>query len=259
VTLLASIHDVAPPHLEAARRLRDFLGVRGVERATLLAVPNFHGAHPLEDSGETVRWLRERAAAGDEVCLHGGTHRQERSIGLRGDRLRSALLTAGEGECLALDPAGRARLLGDGKRRLEDLLGAPVYGFIAPAWLEPRGFGDDVRAAGFRWHEGSLWVESFAAGDGKARRRYAPVIGFATRTRARLLASVAWGTLLAPALAWMAARMTAGRQRTPARVALHPSDLGSPLVLATAARVLKTLQATCTPTTYQAALAAGEL
>ncbi|HXI54936.1 MAG TPA: DUF2334 domain-containing protein [Polyangia bacterium] len=254
MTLLASIHDVAPPHLEAARRLRDFLGERGVERATLLAVPNFHGVHPLERAGETVRWLRERAAAGDEVCLHGGTHRQERSIGRRGDRLRSALLTAGEGECLALDPAARARLLGDGKRRLEELLGGPVYGFIAPAWLEPRGFGDDVRAAGFRWHEGSLWIESFAAGDGKARRRYAPVIGFATRSRARLLASVAWGTLLAPILACRPP------QRRPfARVALHPSDLGSPLVLATAARVLKTLQATCPPTTYQAALAAGAL
>jgi hypothetical protein len=58
-----------------------------------------------------------------------------------------------------------------------------------------------------------------------------PVIGFATRTRARLTASLAWAAALTPLLA----RTSPDR---PARIALHPSDLASPRVLAAAARAV---------------------
>ena len=159
MTLLASIHDVAPPHLAAARALRARLESWGVGRVTLLAVPDLHGRHPLARDAATAGWLRDRAAAGDEICLHGDVHLQRGPIAARADRARAALLTAGEGECLALSDEARARMLVDGKRRLEDLLGRRVAGFVAPAWLEPRGFGAHLAAAGFRWHEGSLWIE----------------------------------------------------------------------------------------------------
>ena len=253
MTLLTTIHDVSPPHLAAARELRARLAAWGVARATLLVVPDFHGRHPLGGAPDTVAWLRARAAAGDEICLHGGVHRQRGAIAGRADRARAALATDGEGECLALTPGARARMLVDGKRALEDLLGRPVAGFVAPAWLEPRGFGAHLAAAGFGWHEGRLWIERLARpGTAEARRLHrTPVIGFATRSRIRLAAALAWAGALAPALA---AARAAGAGPAHARVALHPADRGSPAVLRAAERAVRTLLATHAPETYARAL-----
>jgi len=255
VTLLASIHDVAPPHLAAARELRARLGSWGIPRVTLLAVPNFHGQHPLERAPDTVAWLRARADAGDEICLHGDVHCQRAPVVRAGDRVRAALFTEGEGECLALSGEARTRMLVDGKRRLEDLLGRPIAGFVAPAWLEPRGFGAHLAVAGFRWHEGGLWIERLGPPlAGRARRYRTPVIGFATRTRLRLGAGLAWAGLLAPVLAAAAA---AGLGPAHVRVALHPGDRGSPAVLRAAERAVATLLRTHAPGTYDRALDAA--
>jgi predicted deacetylase len=249
VSLLASIHDVAPPHLAAARALREELDAAGVHRATLLVVPDFHGRHPLEGPGgrDTVRWLRERAAAGDEICLHGGTHRPRGPIAGAGARLRAALFTAGEGECLALDGAAARRLLDDGRRRLQDLVGAPVRGFVAPAWLEPPWFDEALAACGFGWHEGSLWIERLGRLGRPPLRIATPVIGFATRSAPRRAAARAWAALLAPALARAGARH-------PVRVALHPADLGSPSIMRAARAALRALARSHAADTYASAL-----
>ena len=224
-----------------------------MDRATLLVVPDFHGGHPLGGSPETVRWLRAQIAAGDEVALHGFFHRQQGPIAGRLDRLRAALLTAGEGECLAQPAGERGRLLSEGKQLLEDQLGAAVSGFVAPAWLEPAGFEADLGRAGFRWHETSMWVARRHGGDDGGtwgwRRQRGPVIGFATRSRPRLFASLAWARMLAPAIA-----TAAGLGAMPARVALHPADLGSPAVQRQLQRVLRRLRQRLPPATYTGAL-----
>jgi len=251
VTLLASIHDVAPPHLAAARTLREELAAASPGPVTLLVVPDFHGRHPLERAPETVRWLRERAAAGDEICLHGGTHMARVPIPSGVDRARAAVFTAGEGECLALERAAAHRMLCDGRRLVEDLVGAPVRGFVAPAWLEPRGFATALAACGFAWHEGSLWVERLAAPGRAARRVRTPVIGFATRSRIREIAALGWAATLTPLLA----RAGAGRL---ARVALHPADLGSFAVVRAARRTLAALARVHAVATYAAALGLEE-
>jgi hypothetical protein len=171
--------------------------------------------------------------------------------------MRAAWLTAGEGECLAQPEADRTRLLVDGRRLLQDLLGVAVSGYVAPAWLEPSGFEDALDRAGFRWHEGSLWVASRpepGGGDPAPtvwRRRRAPVIGFATRSRARLYASLAWARLLGLALG-TAARLVG----SPARVALHPADLDSPAVQRQLQVVVRRLRQQLAARTYTDALLA---
>jgi uncharacterized protein len=246
VSLLVSLHDVAPPHLRVLRRLRDELERWGVARATLLVVPEYHGV-PLEGSPETLAWLRARVAAGDEVALHGCVHRQRGRIPRWRDRVRARLFTAGEGECLAQSDGEREAMLIEGKRRLEQVYGRPVRGFVAPAWLEPAGFGAHLAAAGFRWHEGSGWLEHRpppVTGTGWRRQR-GPVIGFATRSRARLLASLAWARLVAPAAAGLARR-----GGIPARVAFHPADAGSAAVTRQLERVVRRLAAALPARTY---------
>jgi predicted deacetylase len=200
-----------------------------------------------------VAWLRERADAGDEICLHGDLHLQQGPVAAGGDRARAALFTDGEGECLSLTDDARARMLVEGRRRLEELVGRRIFGFVAPAWLEPRGFGVHLRSAGFRWHEGTLWVERLAGRTAAEPRRFylTPVIGFATRTEARLAAALAWAGALAPAVA---AARAAGCGPELVRIALHPGDAGSAAVLRAAEHAVKTLLDGYAPDVYARAL-----
>jgi len=256
MSLLVSLHDVAPPFLAGLARVRERLGRLGVNRVTLLVVPDYHGRHPIEDARDFCGWLRARAAAGDEVVLHGRRHQQEGGFATLADGLRAALWTAGEGECLTLDGTRRQAMLQEGKQRLERLIGQPVRGFVAPAWLEPRGFGAHLAAAGFAWHEGGLWVEALVPT--RPRRIRTPVIGFATRSRARRAAALAWANLTTTHLLRRARiQGSAGDAPPLARVAIHPADLEHPPVLAAAERCIARLLVRFEPATYAGALGLG--
>lgn len=246
--LIVSIHDVAPPFLDQVRALRDRLRAWGVDAATLLAVPDHHGRAPLEGCPRTAAWLRARADHGDEIALHGVVHRQDAPAARRRDRLRAALLTAGEGEMLGDGAAAPARLAW-ARARLEELIERRVTGFVAPAWLEPAGLAATLTTLGFAWHETALAVERLASPRGPRRRVRAPVIGFATRSRWRERAAVAWAAALTAPVDQLARRRVA-----PARVALHPGDLGSAAVMAAAERAIRRLVARHPAVTTAAAL-----
>lgn len=239
--LVVTIHDVAPATLPSVRALRAALARWGVARVTLLAVPRFHGSVRLADDQGTARWLRERSAAGDEVALHGYYHVQAGPPARRWDRLRARLLTAGEGECLAPREA-LPELLRRGRAELSALLGAPPAGFVAPAWLEPRGLGALLARHGFRWHETALALEALAP----RRRALAPVIGYATRSPLRLAAALAWSGALARTL----------RGTRLLRLAVHPADERSPAVLRELERVVRHALVDRRAVTTSAALAA---
>ncbi len=250
MNLLCSIHDVAPVHFDAVVRLRALLHECGVTRATLLVVPDFHHGTAIERCPNIVAWLRTCVANGDEVCLHGQYHVQARPVSDGYARFRARAWTAGEGECLALDPDEAVEMLRDGRARLEQLLGQRVTGFVAPAWLEPSWFVDALRRTGFRWHEGRLWVERIDAARAYDVRVMTPVLSFATRTRARELASLAWVYGLRAMVASSAARLN-----RPARIALHPSDLASEPVMRCATTTIRALMRDLGTTTYERALA----
>ncbi len=231
--LLVSIHDVAPRHLAAVRALRDAAQNWGADAVTLLAVPDFHGDGPLSESRSTVRWLRNQLAAGDEVALHGYFHRQRRRPADPLQRVRAALFTDREGECLTLTHGEQRHMLACGRAMLEDALDFPVRGFVAPAWLEPPAFDRALWDAGFAWHETATYLERFD--DAGPRRVWLPAIGFATRSPARQWASIGWGRALLP---YVCRTATAGQ---PVRVALHPGDAGCEPVMRCAERVVRAL------------------
>jgi predicted deacetylase len=240
--LVLTIHDVAPPTLPAVIALRALADQWGAARVTLLAVPDFHGHARLAAHAPTVDWLRRRADAGDEIALHGIRHLQTApAAGL--DALRARLFTAGEAEMLgagAADP----RAVAEARDQLAALVRAPIRGFVAPAWLEPVGLGDVLARIGFAWHETGLAIERLR----DRRWTASPVIGFATRSPARLAASLAWAAVLLPVIDRQA---STGR---PARIALHPSDLASPRVLAAAGRATRRLSRAHPAVTTAAAL-----
>jgi predicted deacetylase len=240
--LIVTIHDVAPPTLPAVVALRELVGRWGAAHATLLAVPNFHGRAPLVEHVPTVAWLRRRADAGDEVALHGMRHLQTAPAGRVG-ALRARLFTAGEAEMLgagAVDPDALAAARGE----LGELVKAPIHGFVAPAWLEPRGLDDVLSRLGFGWHETGIAIERLR----DRRRTVSPVIGFATRSAVRTAASLAWAAAVVPVIERTAS------VAWPVRVALHPGDLASGPVLAMAARAIRRLVRAHPAVTTSAAL-----
>jgi uncharacterized protein len=243
--LVVTIHDVAPPTLAAVTALRELAARWGATRVTLLAVPNFHGTAPLAAHAPTVDWLRRCADDGDEIALHGLRHMQAAPTGITG-ALRARIFTAGEAEMLG-DGAGDPVALADARDALAQLSRTPVRGFVAPAWLEPPRFGEVLARGGFDWHETGLRLERL-----RDRRWFAsPVIGFATRTPARMRASLAWAAMLTPVLERLA------RAGLPARVALHPGDLASRRVLAAAEQVIRRLARAHAAITTAAALGLG--
>jgi predicted deacetylase len=237
--LAVAIHDVAPRWLPEVTALREALARWGVDRVTHLAVPHFHRGVRLVDHPATCRWLRDCAAAGDELALHGYHHLQRGTPAPLLDRLRARMWTAGEGECL--DPDGDlSDLLTRGRAELASILPFPAgsLGFVAPAWLEPRGFSSLLSRLGFAWHETSRFVERVSPSPSPARaphRLFSPVIGFATRTPLRESLSVAWARLL---LATTFSPSSPARLST-LRIAVHPADLHSSRVMSALERSVR--------------------
>ncbi len=214
--LLLSIHDVTPPHAERIARLEEALlaVTQGEARYAMLVVPDFHGRAPIAGDRAFQAWLRARAAAGVEMLLHGWSHRDPAPATWAGRHM-----TAGEGEFAALARPEAARRMREGRRLLEDMLGTPVTGFVAPAWLYSPGARAALAEEGFALAEDHLRVWRPDNGAILAR---GPVVTWASRSRARMASSLAFGAV-APLLL---------RRLRVARVACHPQDADHPRLVA---------------------------
>ena len=127
-------------------------------------------------------------------------------------------MTAGEGEFLGLGfDAALARMTA-GRDVVEQAIGQPVAGFIAPAWLYGAGALAALQAADFAIAEDHLRV--WAPTDGRTLAR-GPVLTWASRSEPRLLSSLA-----AAALGRALLPLT-----TTIRLAVHPGDTSDPRLL----------------------------
>ena len=131
-TVCIVLHDAAPSTRAACvRTLAAVREVAGDAPVTILAVPRYHGEMP---TAEFEAWLGERARRGDELALHGCTHRDDGTPSGWLDGLRRRRYTRGEGEFWSLS---RAEALARIDIGLEWFArnGWPLSGFVAPAWL----------------------------------------------------------------------------------------------------------------------------
>ncbi len=129
--LLASIHDVSPRFEREVDLLAERLDRRLVAgRFAMLVVPDPWDRAPIAADGAFQARLRGWADAGVEMFLHGWRHLDDALAGFKADHM-----TAGEGEFSRLDHAEATRRLRAGRAELEDAIGRPVAGLIAPAWL----------------------------------------------------------------------------------------------------------------------------
>ncbi|HEX4736078.1 MAG TPA: polysaccharide deacetylase family protein [Allosphingosinicella sp.] len=216
--LLVSIHDVSPAFEPAVDRLHDQLTrvVRGP--ITMLVVPDFWDNAPLAGAPAYRAKLRAWADAGVEMLLHGWNHRDEtpRHRGFASWKARH--MTAGEGEFLGLSRDEAVGRLRDGRAALEDAIGRPVTGFVAPAWLYGEGAKEALVEEGFDVAEDHFRV--WRPRDGAIVAR-GPVITWASRTRARTASSLAFAAFARRALAPLPTL----------RIGVHPGDVRKPSII----------------------------
>ena len=224
--LLVSIHDVGPGFASQIEQLVERLSARlGGSRFAMLVVPDHWGQHPLAGDAVFAGRLRRWSDAGIEMFVHGWFHRDTAAhTGLAGFKARH--MTAGEGEFLGLSAGEAGRRMADGKALIEDIIiGRPVAGFIAPAWLYGPGALEALASAGFALAEDHMRVWRPESGAVLAR---GPVITWASRTPRRSASSLAFAALARVAL----------RPLETVRIAVHPGDVTKASLLASIDRTL---------------------
>jgi predicted deacetylase len=208
-----SIHDVSPAWAQEIHMAVMLARRHGVKPA-LLVVPDFHGTWPLLAHPSFCRWLKSQSDDGCETYLHGFFHRARgkpaRSVH---DRVRHLVaqrwVSDHEAEFSDVSREEAAFLLEQGERVLAraDL---PVSGFVPPAWSMRPWLVPMLARRGYRFTEDHTRIYDPL----QRRARASLVLNYATRTRARMLSTIAY-CRIAPALSPL----------LPTRVAIHPADL----------------------------------
>ena len=238
--LLASIHDVSPRFETEVDALTDLLAPHVEGRLAMLVVPNHWGDAPIVPGSPFARRLRAWADSGVEMFLHGYFHRDEVRHQGAGNRARAALMTAGEGEFLGLSTAAAASRIAQGRALVEDVIGRPVAGFVAPAWLYGAAALDALAQSGMPLAEDHLRVWSPATGQLLAR---GPVITWASRSPLRLASSL----LAAAALRHAPLGVL--------RIGVHPPDIHHPTLVRSIARTFAAARRSRRPAGYADLLA----
>lgn len=227
--LLASIHDVSPRTEAETDRLYELLSSRiGEAKLAMLVVPDHWGQALIRPGSAFARRLRRWSDAGVEIFAHGWFHRDDAPSPGVVDRWRARHLTAGEGEFLGLGEAEAARRMVAGKALIEDVIGRPVAGFVAPAWLYGAGARRALGYSGFALAEDHLRVWQPASGRVLSR---GPVISWASRSSARAAASRGFAMVARHCLAHLPV----------VRLAVHPGDLSRPELVGSIERTLTSL------------------
>lgn len=209
MSVLLSIHDVTPAWKEQVETLWSLCRERGATPA-LLVVPNWHGAWPLREHPQYVQWIRDRAAEGAEIFLHGERHDEVGLTRTWRDSQRAFGKTNREGEFLTLDHEAAAERIGRSLVLFDELELVPI-GFVPPAWLCRRGTHTACAAHGLRILEDDAAIYLAHTG----QRIPSHVLRWSGRTDFR-----ARGSAVQAAWRW---RMQ--QQEPHFRIALHPLDL----------------------------------
>ena len=148
-SLVVSSHDVSPITKDATQNILADLASWGVERTSLLVIPDHHDkGHFLRDR-KFCDWLIQTVRSGHEPVIHG--YRHLRDLKPKEGvicRLTTRFYTAGEGEFYDIDRDQAWRRASQARLEFRSLGMAPT-GFIAPAWLLGNAAEEALRELGF--------------------------------------------------------------------------------------------------------------
>jgi len=203
----------------------------------MLVIPDHWRGAPVAGNDAFQRRLRAWSDAGIEMFVHGWSHRDETPAQGGASGFKARHMTAGEGEFNALPEGEALARMHEGRALIEDAIGRPVTGFIAPAWLYSPGALSALETAGFALAEDHMKVWSPRTGETLVR---GPVITWASRSKARIASSLAFSALARIALPVMPT----------VRVAVHPGDTTVPALLDSIDRTVRRFARSHRPARY---------
>ncbi|MFQ6037571.1 MAG: DUF2334 domain-containing protein, partial [Candidatus Aminicenantales bacterium] len=226
-TLVAALHDAAPPFLEELRELSGWMDRNAIRPRCIKVIPDFLGQWKILDSPEFLDWARAQQEDGHEIILHGLTHCDRHPSTSLSGRLRDLFITRGQAEFLHASREEARALLAEGRRILEKA-GLAATGFTAPTWFQSEATAEAAAELGFRFVTTRTRVYDLAHG--------------------RSIRSVAIGYMGIPVLLEAAASLAHAAMRKTglgcsplARVVLHPVCGSRPFFLKRALKGLLTL------------------
>ena len=215
-SLVVSLHDVSPQTRAACAEILAELAALGVPKCSLLVIPDHHRHGYFLADAECAAWLRELAAAGHELVMHGYHHQRARRDGeSTRAKLTTRIYTADEGEFFDLDRAAATALV---EKAREDFrqLGVEPAGFIAPAWLLSAEAEAALRELGCAYTTRLGSVVDLQSG----RVFKSQSLVWSVRSAWRRQASRAWNAVLFRRLA----------ANPLLRISIHPVDLRHPQI-----------------------------
>lgn len=214
-SLIVSIHDVSPLTRVRVEDMLVALKEVGVERTSLLVIPDHHHKAAMAEDPDFCAWLREKQVQGHEIVLHGYYHRRPQGGANWWQKLITEHYTAGEGEFFDLtENQAKARLE---KAKVEFAeAGFHPIGFIAPAWLLGADAEEAVRKAGFLYTTRLQNFKDLRSG----REDAGQSLVWSVRAAWRRTVSLWWNAHLAGRL----------KNNPLFRVGLHPPDWDHPAI-----------------------------
>jgi hypothetical protein len=235
--LIVSVHDVAPPTQRAADEIINELARRGVDRCSLLVVPNYHRTGEAMADQDFVRWLRDLEAAGHEVVIHGYFHQRPRSAkeGWRA-RFLTRWYTRGEGEFFDLEYEEALRRIVEARDQFA-AAGLKPRGFIAPARLLGPAAERAAADAEMEYTTRLTTVCDLRTGDTVSARS----LVYSVSKPWRRTTSLCWNGALQRALA----------DAPLLRLGIHPPDLQHPAIWRQISRIARAQAESRLATTYR--------
>lgn len=238
MTIVVSIHDVAPATWSSSRRLLDEVEARGLV-SSLLVVPGPWRGGQLRDATRFAAWLTDAAGRGHEPVLHGWTHTRVADVRQTTPlwrRTAAHAMTRGCAEFVGLDHASAAVRLRAGRAELArcDL---DVVGFTPPGWWASPPTDRALAALGFSYTTRRPVVVDLVTG------RHLSVPAVCQRPNSPLTTTAA---------RWVLRRIErAVRCHEDLRVALHADDVLDRRIAGITTRVLDLCASTGRCTTYK--------
>jgi predicted deacetylase len=226
-----SLHDVSPAWEGEVERALAAAAQYGI-RPALLVVPNFHGRYPLGEHPRFVERLVELQSQGHEIYLHGYYH-QAGQVGRSntggsptqygiGSFWAQSVVSRGEAEFADISRREALDRIDRGTAELR-ALGLRIDGFVPPAWAMPKWLPSILAARNIAFTEDRLGVMAPTTGE----RRRTLLMNYASRTRSRMISSLAFCRMVEPFSAF-----------APTRLAIHPGDMKVPLLCRELERLL---------------------
>ena len=222
--LVVSVHDVTPKYKGELSEIVSELDRIGIDKKSMLVVPNWEGQHDLRENDDFVSWLHDLKASGDEIVLHGYDHQSIKRKGHYKNQFQwfmGEVFAQGTGEFQNLTYEEAKQKLQNGKTVFSDVEWDNVVGFVSPAWLTNKDVEKALKDEGLKYHIFTTFMNYI----GKLSKIPIKNLETGKETKSREIAFDGSRALIdygKRGLAWL---ITRNEKAHSERIAIHPLDI----------------------------------